>query len=221
MAFDDAWHGDGSSVADTLGAEMPEGSFPHSDEPVSTTAGASPSRVHHEVAPLYLLDVQVSRGARTQAHGVLWDGVLNATVDDDVDGPSPIEALMAALAGCVARNLGSVVEHAHLALDGMEMRIAAERTDDPPALTSLRLDLDVQTDAPPDHIARLISLALRSGTITNSLARAVPLDVHASLNGEPLELIDEPPAGDLDGEPAGVPEDPVAQDLAHSHSTDR
>jgi len=77
---------------------------------------------------------------------VLWDGVLNATVDDDVDGPSPIEALSAALAGCVARNLVSVVEHAHLAPDGMETRVAAERTDDPPALTLLRLDLGLDAE---------------------------------------------------------------------------
>jgi uncharacterized OsmC-like protein len=181
----------------------------------------APAGGQHEAAPIYLLDVRVARGARTQAHGVLWDGVLNATVDDDVDGPSPIEALMAALAGCVARNLGSVVEHAHITLDGMEMRIAAERTDDPPAVTSMRLDLDVQADAPPDRMTRLIGLALRSGTITNTLARAVRLDVHATLNGEPLELIDEPLAGDLDEEPAGVRDPFVAPDLAHALSTDR
>jgi hypothetical protein len=46
--------------------------------------------------PVYLLDVTVEPGERTRAHGVLWDGVLNASPRDTTDGPSPVEALLAA-----------------------------------------------------------------------------------------------------------------------------
>ena len=89
-----------------------------------------------EAEPVYLLDVTAVPGQRTRAAGVLWDGVLNSTPDDDIDGPSPIESLLAALAGCLARNLRSTADSAHIVLDRVELRVAATRSDDPPVVTS-------------------------------------------------------------------------------------
>jgi len=43
-------------------------------------------------APVHLLEAEAVPGARARVKGALWDGVLNATPDDDIDGPSPIEA---------------------------------------------------------------------------------------------------------------------------------
>ena len=77
------------------------------DEPAVRTGTVRPK---HPAAPVYLLDVHAVRGERTRAHGALWDGVLNATPDDTNDAPSPIEALMAALAGCLVRNLRSMAD---------------------------------------------------------------------------------------------------------------
>jgi len=68
-------------------------------------------------APVHLMSVVAVPGERTVAHGALWDGVLNATSDDDIDGPSPIESLMAALAGCLARNLRSMADDTRLLRD--------------------------------------------------------------------------------------------------------
>lgn len=128
-------------------------------------------------APVYLLEAEVAPGTRTRVRGALWDGVLNATPDDDTDGPSPIEALMAAIVGCIARNLRSVTDAAHVRFDRLAIRVAAERSDDPPAISALHFDLAITTDVPVDRARRLVELALRDGTITRTIARGLDLTV--------------------------------------------
>jgi uncharacterized OsmC-like protein len=143
--------------------------------------------LEHAAGPVYLLEAAVAPGSRTRIRGALWDGVLNATPDDDVDGPSPIEALMAALVGCIARNLRSVTDAADVQFDRLEMRVAAERSDDPPAITALRLDLAITTDVPEDRARRLVEQVLRDGTITRTLARGLDLTVLLAINDSPVE----------------------------------
>jgi len=143
--------------------------------------------LEHASGPVSLLEADVSPGSRTRIRGPLWDGVLNATPDDDVDGPSPIEALMAALVGCVARNLRSVTDAADVRFDRLEMRVAAERSDDPPAITALRLDLAITTDVAEDRARLLVEQVLRGGTITRTLARGLDLTVLLTINDSPVE----------------------------------
>lgn len=142
----------------------------------------------HAAQPVYLLEVTAVRGERTRADGALWDGVLNATPDDDIDGPSPIEALMAALAGCLVRNLASMADRAHIALERVVLKVAATRSDDPPVITSLVVDADVTSDAPSERTRHVVELALRYGTITRTLAGACPLEINLSINGTPATL---------------------------------
>ena len=158
-----------------------------------TTTGAPAVRIgtvrpKHAAAPVYLLDVTARRGQRTRADGALWDGVLNATPDDTNDAPSPIEALMAALAGCLVRNLRSMADGRRIALESADLHIAATRSDDPPAVTSLIVDLDVVADAEPERVQRMVEQALRYGTITRTLHRACPLAINLSIGGVPAAL---------------------------------
>ena len=140
-------------------------------------------------APVYLLDAETAPGMRTKVRGALWDGVLNATPDDETDGPSPIEALMAALVACVARNLRSVTDSAHVRFDRVEMRVAAQRSDDPPAITALLLNLAITTEVPSDRARRLVGLALRDATITRTLARGLDLTVALTINDLEAETL--------------------------------
>jgi uncharacterized OsmC-like protein len=151
--------------------------------------GARVVERRHGAAPVYLMQVVVAAGERTLAHGALWDGVLNSTPDDDTDGPSPIESLMAALAGCLARNLRSVADDARIVLDRTEIAIAATRSDDPPAITGLVVDLGIDSPAAAERVRHIVDLAIRYGTITRTLARACPLTINLTINrGDPEEL---------------------------------
>jgi uncharacterized OsmC-like protein len=155
---------------------------------------SSPARSHlvrkREVQPVYLLDVDAGAGRRTVVRGPLWDGVLNATPDDDTDGPSPIEALLAAVAGCFVRNLRSVADGARISFEHIELHLAAERSDDPPVVTAIRLDVELTTTASIASAARVVELALRYGTITRTVARASRFEARISVNGTPVDVPD-------------------------------
>jgi uncharacterized OsmC-like protein len=133
--------------------------------------------------PVYLLDVVVDSGDRTRAHGALWDGVLNASPDDGTDGPSPVEALLAAVGACFVRNLRWVADGAHVEFARIALHLAARRADDPPAIEGVRLEVELTTDAPPARVAGVVERALRTGTITRTVGRAVRLEVMVRVNG--------------------------------------
>jgi uncharacterized OsmC-like protein len=138
--------------------------------------------------PVYLLDVVVERGDRTRAHGVLWDGVLNASPEDDTDGPSPVEALLAGVAACFVRNLRWVADGAHVEFTRIALHLAAERDDAPPAISSVRLEVELESDASGARVAGIVERALRSGTITRTVARAASMEIVVRLNGVPLHV---------------------------------
>jgi uncharacterized OsmC-like protein len=139
--------------------------------------------------PVSLLDVEVARGDRTRVRGALWDGVLNASPEDTTDGPSPIEALLAALAACFVRNLRWYADGSHVAFARIGLRLAADRSDQPPAITEVRLEVELETDAPARRVAGLVERALNSGTITRTVARAASLEVVLRVNGEATAVV--------------------------------
>jgi len=134
-------------------------------------------------APVYLLDVEVRRGERTRARGALWDGMLNASPEDLTDGPSPVEALLAAVAACFVRNLRWVADGAHVEFERIGLHLAAERDDDPPAISQVHVDVDLETKAKPARVAGIFERALRTGTITRTVARTVRFSMTLRING--------------------------------------
>jgi len=134
-------------------------------------------------SPVYLLDVEVKHGDRTRVRGALWDGLLNASPEDLTDGPSPVEALLAAVAACFVRNLRWVADGAHVEFDRIGLHLAAERDDDPPAISLIHVDVDLETAADPARVARIVERALRTGTITRTVARAVGFSMTLRING--------------------------------------
>jgi uncharacterized OsmC-like protein len=138
--------------------------------------------------PVYLLDIVAEKGGRTEARGALWDGVLNASPEDDTDGPGPVEALLAGVGACFVRNLRWVADGVHVDFARITLHLAAERNDQPPALSAIRMDIDLETDASAAHVVGAVERALRSGTITRTVARSVPLDIVLRVNGVPAEI---------------------------------
>lgn len=155
------------------------------------TANAHVIRRRPPGPPVYLLDVEVARGDRTRVGGALWDGgVLNASPEDTTDGPSPVEALLAGVAACFVRNLRWVADGAHVEFERIGIHMAAERDDDPPALSQVHVDVDLETAAEPARVADIVTRALRTGTITRTVARAVDYSMTLRINGAewPIDL---------------------------------
>ena len=87
-----------------------------------------PSQIHAvrrrpAAVPVYLLTSRFLLGERTA--DVARSAMARRThCRGDDDGPSPVEALLAGVAGCFVRNLRWVADGAHVVFDRIELRLA-------------------------------------------------------------------------------------------------
>jgi putative redox protein len=77
-----------------------------------------------------------------------------------VAGPSPVQALAFALAGCMAMDVLVVMKRGRFDLKGLTARLAAERAPtDPRRIVKVALHYTVTGDVPPDRVQRAIDLS--------------------------------------------------------------
>jgi putative redox protein len=75
-------------------------------------------------------------------------------------GPSPVDALAAALAGCMAMDLVHILTKGRHGLSALRGHLAAERAaDSPHRLTSVTLHFDLEGPVPPEAVERAIALS--------------------------------------------------------------
>lgn len=92
-------------------------------------------------------------------------------------GPSPVQALAAALAGCMALDVVQILTRGRVALDGLRVRLVGERrADTPKILTRVDLAFLVTGDVPPERVERAIALSReRYCTVWHSLRPDIEL----------------------------------------------
>lgn len=101
------------------------------------------------------------------------------TVDTDPQGRAdafnPAEMLLGALAACIIKGAERVLPTLGFSLRGLEVRLHAVRQDSPPRIVGIDYEIIVDTDE-PDHRVELLHTNIRKyGTISNTLALAVPV----------------------------------------------
>jgi putative redox protein len=75
-------------------------------------------------------------------------------------GPSPVQALAFALAGCMGMDVVHILRKARLDLGGLKISMTAERAqEDPHRITAVALDFTVTGDVPKDQVQRAIDLS--------------------------------------------------------------
>lgn len=75
-------------------------------------------------------------------------------------GPSPVQALAFALAGCMGMDLVYILRKGRLDLRGLKISMTAERaSEDPHRVTAVAIDFTVTGDVPKDQIQRAIDLS--------------------------------------------------------------
>jgi uncharacterized OsmC-like protein len=112
-------------------------------------------------------------GSLASTHGA--EVALGTGLAGDPGAMNPVELLLSALAACMIKGAERATPLLGFMLDGLSVRLEAERQDAPPKLVSIRYEITVQSpenDARPDLLHRNI---LKYGTISNTLAAAVPL----------------------------------------------
>jgi putative redox protein len=79
---------------------------------------------------------------------------------DGTDGPTPPEAVMMALAGCMAIDVADIVTKGRHVLTGLDANIAGTRRDDPPRhFVAFTLHFNVTGNVPDHVVQRAIDLS--------------------------------------------------------------
>lgn len=118
---------------------------------------------------------------RIDGHGSLArakeaEVVLDTDLFGRRDAMNPVELLLSALAACMLKGIERVVPLLHFQLDGAEVSLEAIRQDAPPKLTLIRYQIIVDTAENDQRLDLLHRNILKYGTISNTLAGAVPLE---------------------------------------------
>jgi uncharacterized OsmC-like protein len=118
---------------------------------------------------------------RVDSHGSLAMAKdATVTLDTDMvgrrDAMNPVELLLSALAACMLKGIERVAPMLHFRLDGAEVALEAIRQDTPPKLTLIRYRIVVDSAETDQRLDLLHRNILKYGTISNTLAGAVPLE---------------------------------------------
>ena len=77
-----------------------------------------------------------------------------------VAGPSPVQALAFAVAGCMTLDVGYILTKGRQPFRALRSRLVADRApDDPHRIVRMHLQVSVEGDAPADAVARAIALS--------------------------------------------------------------
>lgn len=96
---------------------------------------------------------------------------------DGAAGPSPMQALAVALAGCMAVDVVMILQKGRHPLTGLRISLSAERAPQPPRrFVSVAMAFHVTGDVPPAAIERAIALSSETYcSVWHTLRRDIPL----------------------------------------------
>ncbi len=104
-------------------------------------------------------------------------------------GPSPVEAVAMALAGCMAMDVADIVIKGRHELKALEARIAGERAPDPPRrFTRFTMHFTLTGTIPPHVVERAIQLSRdKYCSVWHSLRADTELDTTFEVTPAPLD----------------------------------
>jgi putative redox protein len=106
-------------------------------------------------------------------------GKASMTLDSaSVEGPSPVEALGFALAGCMAMDVVHILRKGRHDLKGLKVNLTAERApEDPHRFTSVKLEYTINGPVPRDQVQRAIDLSHEKYcSVWHSMRQDIPFE---------------------------------------------
>ena len=100
-----------------------------------------------------------------------------------VAGPSPVQALAFALAGCMGMDVVHILRKGRLDLRGLKIALTAERApEDPHRITAVTIDFTVTGDVPKEQVQRAINLSHEKYcSVWHSMRQDIPLTTTISI----------------------------------------
>lgn len=99
-------------------------------------------------------------------------------------GPSPVQALAAALAGCMGMDVVHILRKGRYELRGLKVALAAERAqENPHRITSVDVEFTVTGDIPKDQIERAIALSHEKYcSVWHSMRQDIPIQTRFTVS---------------------------------------
>ena len=121
------------------------------------------------------------RAERIDAHGSIArakaaEVVLDTDLAGRADAMNPVELLLSALAACMLKGIERVTPMLRFYLTGARVELEGIRQDAPPKLVLIRYRIEVETAESDARLDLLHRNVLKYGTISNTLAGAVPME---------------------------------------------
>jgi putative redox protein len=106
-------------------------------------------------------------------------GEVSMTLDSaSVAGPSPVQALGFALAGCMAMDVVHILRKGRHDLKGLKVALSAERApEDPHRVTSVKLHYSITGGVPADQVQRALDLSHdKYCSVWHSMRQDIPFE---------------------------------------------
>lgn len=129
----------------------------------------------------YTVTVQRVDDAHAEVRVRSFRLATGARRDDLSAGPNAVETLLAALGTCLLTNVNTLMEQMHLRIADAHIELEGERQDKPPLLTHVTCRLVLVSAEPRSRLETLFALAQKWGTVSNTLARGVSLDMELEI----------------------------------------
>jgi putative redox protein len=118
------------------------------------------------------------------------DARLPAYESAELRGPTPMEMLLGAAAGCTGLDIVGILAKMRLAITGLKIAAEGERRDEHPrAFRRIHLTYEIETEPPdPEQIRRAVELSVaKYCSVTATLAAAATMSYTLRCHGEQYE----------------------------------
>lgn len=112
-----------------------------------------------------------NRKAVASVHGFSYN--LSALTGSVEFGMNAAETLLSALGACLFTNINSLIKKMRLNIKDIELEILGMRSDKPPKIVEITVIFHIDTTESLKKIERMIELAFKYGTVTNTLLGSV------------------------------------------------
>lgn len=125
-------------------------------------------------------------GVGNSGHRVVLDG---AAAGEPSRGPSPVESVLLALGGCDGINVVSVLKKMRQDVTGYQLRLSAERRDEPPRIfTTIHVEHVIRgRGIDPSKVERALELAAQYCTVGVMLRQVAAVTESHTILEEPTD----------------------------------
>ncbi len=115
-----------------------------------------------------------------EAKSIVNNSVIqfDASANNDIDLPNPVELLLSSLAACILKNVERYSVILKYPYRSAQIQIKAFRPTTSPTIEKIEYLLEIETDIEEKHLKNWHKNILKFGTISNTISKGTKLEGH-------------------------------------------